>query len=99
MVLAEQKPVGSCEHWAQLKKYVTFLSLAYHLQVLTGDGDIFLPCGKVGELLNVSPDTVSSYRRMAMMEGFLIETKKWTQHKATLFRVDLEKFTALESLH
>lgn len=99
MVLAEQRPVRSCEHWAHLKTYITFLSLAYHLQVLTGDGEIFLPCHKVGDLIHASPETVSAYRRMALTDGFLTATAPHTRRKATRFRVDLVKFKTFESLH
>ena len=98
LVLAQARPVKSCERWAELKSYSVFLSLAYHLQMLTGDGEIFLPCHTIAPLIKVTHEIVSRYRRMAMQDGFLVEITKATKLKATRFRVDLDKFSALETL-
>ncbi len=51
------------------------LQQAGHLQVISGDSDIMLPCQKVGELLKVSKMTISRYRRFAIEDGYMAEMK------------------------
>jgi hypothetical protein len=99
LTLAQSKPVRACEQWGHLKVYGTFLSLAYYLQLLTGDGEIFLPCDTVAPLIGVTSEIVSRYRQRAITDGFLAEVEKATARRATRFRVQMDRFRALELLH
>ncbi len=55
--------------------YEFFVSLAGWLQVSMGNRPIYLPCIAVGELMGVSPCTISRYRRWAVKDQYLRETK------------------------
>ena len=100
-IWSKQRPVPNSAPFQSNEKFMRFLSIAYYLQRSCGpDDEVFLPCGLLGHELGVSRDTISSYRHIAIAEGFLFETGKATRYKATRFRVELAKFNAgVEVVH
>lgn len=71
-------------------KYSWFLALASELQQLRGDDPILLPCRSVGECLGVNKETVSTYRQLAIKNGFLkvVKEHQHASREATEFRFD-----------
>ena len=51
--------------------YCRFISVAAWLQIAAGQGQIFLPCEKIGFALGMSARTVSAYRQTAIRTGLL----------------------------
>lgn len=96
--LRDLRPTGDAprdEH-----DYEFFVSIAGHLQVIVGDQNIYLPCREIGELLAVSPMTVSRFRRWAVDDGFLRVAKGHQfkgrgQGDATEFRFNVGLYSAL----
>lgn len=86
------------------RNYSFFLSVAGHLQVIVGLDNIKLPCEAVSELLGISKDTVSRYRRWGMEDGYLelVKEHKFRGAKAnniaTEFRFDVSNFKLLREL-
>jgi hypothetical protein len=93
VLLATEKPVLKGERFRYFKNYALFLNIAYHLQCLLGDSDIYLPVHRLAVHLAVTARVVSQYRFMGRQEGFLKETVKHTKKRATRFRVNLERFS------
>ena len=91
--LAQEKPVFKGERFRHFKNFALFLNIAYHLQQLQGDDDIYLPVHGLAAHLSVTARVVSHYRFTAKMYGFLKETAKHTKKRATRFRVNLDKFS------
>lgn len=56
--------------------YPLFVSLAWHLQKLRGDGPILLPCRNLAALLGCSHETVAQYRQWAEKDGLIAVTKR-----------------------
>jgi hypothetical protein len=80
-------------------KYVRFISLAGHLQMLLGDRNILLPCRLLAAPLQCSHETVKRMRDLAKKDGFLREVKRSVYHgspgtgRATEFRFALDRFS------
>lgn len=55
--------------------YGRFISVAGHLQVIVGDKNVHLPCRQIGQLLNVSHNTVAAYCRWGATDKFLTKIK------------------------
>jgi hypothetical protein len=73
--------------------WVKFLSIAFHLQIERGVAPIFLPCGAIGDLLNVDRKVVWRYRRFACQLGLLLLTLHSTaRDQADEFRFGVELF-------
>jgi len=82
--------------------YERFIGVAGWLQAIEGDRNIFLPCEKIGELLDCQPITVSRYRARAVRDGLLRVVKSHRFRpsgggEATEFRFDLSRFPQLQS--
>jgi len=79
--------------------YCRFVGLAGWLQVIMGDCSIMLPCEKTAALFSVSPMTISRYREMAIVDGYLSISRKHSrvERRATEFRFDISKFEELRS--
>jgi hypothetical protein len=92
VLLAQELPVLRGERFSHFKNYALFLNIAYHLQRLQGDNDIYLPVHRLAEHLAVSARVVCDYRFMAKIHGFLKLTAKHTTRRATRFRVKLDAF-------
>jgi hypothetical protein len=69
--MAQERTLVPPEPRSKMKAYARFLSLAGWLQVLVGDNPIFLPCRKIGEMLGVSHETVSTMRKLAVRDKML----------------------------
>jgi hypothetical protein len=57
------------------RTYQLFLGVAFHLQKLTGERNILLPCRLLAAKLRVSAMTISRYRGSALSDGYLREDK------------------------
>jgi len=77
--------------------YERFVSIAGWLQVLMEDAPIMLPCLKMGDLLDVSPMTITRMRKRAISEGLLSKTAEhsYSQGRATEFRFEIGQFPIL----
>ena len=93
VLLAQEKPAFRDETFRHFKNFTLFLNIAYHLQRIQGDADIYLPVHQLAAHLSVTARVVSQYRFMAKSYGFLKETAKHTKKKATRFRVKLDAFS------
>lgn len=92
-LLAEVRPTGIClSSFFEGQSFRLFLDIAFHLQRVHGDSDIYLPVRSLAPILKVSPRAVSTYRRVAVLLGFMKETQPATRTRATRFRVDLNSF-------
>jgi len=90
LVMADAKPLFQNQNFP---KYCRFLSLAGWLQELMGhDAEIYLPVRTVADLLRVDPSTISTFRRRAETDGFLVQTQKHTPTKATRHRFNCDKY-------
>ncbi len=78
LVKAKAEPLTLGEEYRQTPGYVQFVSFCAHLQVTRGNADIGLPCKKIGELLNVRPNTISVWIAWAISAGFL--TRRRAHH-------------------
>lgn len=81
--------------------YDRFVSIAGWLQVLMGDKDILLPCGKTADLMKTTKNMVSIWRRWAIEDGYLVLVE---QHKfntdtkfASKFRFNVRQWKCLSS--
>jgi hypothetical protein len=92
VAMAASYPVQDPEDLG-LKRYDRFLTIAGWLQVLCGEDPIYLPVEKLGQILGVSPRSVSTWRTMAKQQGLLTETSGYIRgRKATRFRFAIERF-------
>src|SRR5262245_36267830 len=69
--LSKERPVMEGKRFSYLKNFTLFLTIAYHLQRIQGDGVVYFPCHRLAPLLGVTPRIVSQYRQMAKMYGYL----------------------------
>ena len=85
--LAQQRPIE--EEKFVSKGYSAFRSLCAHLQELSGDAPIIVPCERFAAALNVSPRTISTYRDVGVKMGLLklVTGADYFAHKAARFRV------------
>jgi hypothetical protein len=67
--LAQERPVQFKRKVSE--KFSRFISLCFHLQRLSRDAPIFIPCEVFGTALGVSGKTISTYRDLAEKMGFL----------------------------
>ena len=83
------------------KGYVRFINLCIHLCQIAGTNKIKLPCREVGAAMGVRPNTVSSYRQMAVEHGYLLLLKEHVhvpggRGEATKFRFRSERWDKLD---
>ena len=89
----------------RIPEYEEFISIAGHLQVFVGlKSNILLPCEKLAEILGVDASTVSRYRQLVVMDGYLEEVVpyRWVSSgntKATEFRFRIDRFPELQEAH
>jgi hypothetical protein len=78
---AEGDPVQFAHEFPS-EGYVKFLNFAFRLQELIGEGEpIAIPRKEVSELMGVRIGTVSNWRKIAEMEGYLSQVKKSIPHR------------------
>ncbi len=74
------------------EKFASFLALAAELQQLRCTESILLPCREVAELMKINKETVSTYRRIAVRQRFLVIVKEHTysssKRESTEFKFD-----------
>ena len=93
--MAAQYPLTDPED-LRLERYNRFLSIAGWLQVQHDSESIHLPVEKLAKILNVTPQSVSTWRILAKRQGLLTETAAYQRNKkATEFRFAVEKFGVL----
>jgi hypothetical protein len=80
-----------------LARYSKFVSIAGWLQVTMGDRSVFLPVGKLSQILGVQPMTITRYRQTAEADRYLRVVKEHAYSKglATEFRFDVSRFEIL----
>lgn len=89
--LAAEHPVALPQYRSpRWEPYRRFVSISRWLQFAQDGENIFLPVRKFGELLGVSPMTVSNYRTRAEQDGYLVRVKEHVRHRATEYRFNLE---------
>jgi hypothetical protein len=89
--LADERPVLQ-EADEDFASYQRFLNCCYWLACQKPGEPVYFPCHKLGPLLGLSARTISSYRRMAISEGYITVTQLHTRTRATRFRVNLTKY-------
>jgi len=78
---AEANPVKFA-HKFPSDEYVRFLNFAYRLQEIIGEEKpIAIPRKEVSELMGATTKTVSNWRTIAQMEGYLSQVKKCIPHR------------------
>jgi hypothetical protein len=97
VLFARELPVVVGGVFSQFKNYQFFLNVAFHLQRMAGDRDVYLPVELLARHLGVTPRIASNYRQLAKMQGYLKLMVKHTSRKATRYRVKLEMFPRLET--
>lgn len=80
--------------------YEFFVNVAGHLQVITGNQAICLPCEKLGGIMGVTKRTIARYRQWAIEDGYLRQTKAHFRRApgkgdATEFRFDTSRWKCL----
>lgn len=89
--LAGEHPVSLLQyHSPRWAPYRRFVSICRWLQFAQDGENIFLPVRKFGELLGVSPMSVSNYRSRAEQDGFLVRVREHDRRRATEYRFNLE---------
>jgi hypothetical protein len=71
VTLARRRPVEIKDCEPVSAKFDECVSICAHLQLLNPEVPIIMPVAKFGEVLGVSPRTVTSYRRVAVERGLL----------------------------
>ena len=97
--LASQKPLvpKRCKG-GKFALYGSFISLCGWLQVLVGEGEpIYLPVRKTAKALNCTKDMISTFRSLAVKDGFLQINALHNAHRATRFIFAVDKFPVLRS--
>ena len=99
-LLAHHLPMRLAPETAERRShgYPRFVSMAGWLQVHAGCNPIFLPVERVGELLGVTPRTVSTYRQWAVEDGYLkrlTAPAKGPGRPADRFRFNVKRFQEL----
>ena len=80
----------------KLPTYITFVSIAAHLQVRR-DKPILLPVNELARLLQTKPQTISTLRSLAKRYGLLKEVAPYLiEKRATECRFAVEKFPELK---
>jgi hypothetical protein len=82
--MAEPQPT---EHSIS-KKFTLFINICKHLQLEMGEEPIILSVAVFAEKLNVSPRSITDYRRQGEREGLLEEVAKsdFPSRRAARFR-------------
>lgn len=100
LVKAVAKPLG-VPRGDRAPGFNEFISLCAWLQVTVGNKPICLPCKKIAELLGVAPITISTWRRWAVLDNYLVQVrehafrKAGTLTRATEFRFDVSRWDLL----
>jgi len=98
--LAAQKPLTPkrCKG-GRSALYGSFISLCGWLQVLVGEGEpIYLPVRKTAKALNCTKDMISTFRSLAVKDGFLQICTTHNAYRATRFAFVVDKFPKLRLL-
>jgi len=98
--LAAQKPLvpKRCKG-GKFALYGSFISLCGWLQVVEGEGKpIYLPVRKTGKELNCTKEMISTFRKLAVKDGFLEVCTPHSAYRATRFTFVVDKFPKLRLL-
>jgi len=72
---AKSNPVSLPAKWDRTPGYRRFVSIAYWLQQLVREANIYLPTRKFAALLDCSHETISRYIKFAVADGILERAK------------------------
>jgi hypothetical protein len=86
------------------EKYAEFLNLVAWLVVTIGRPEVALPCERIGDVLDVTKMTVSTYRQFAIEDQYLTLVSphrrpgKGTKGAATVYRLAVERLESVRKL-
>lgn len=91
---ATQSPVkvqGPNSPW-----YTKIIAIAYHLQTINGNRDIYLPQQRIAKALRVSQPIISAYLSVAVQKGLLSVVSGYSRDMkiAKHYRFNLDRFSA-----